>query len=107
MPHAEELCEFTPDLYPPFPDSPEFPTIDLETISLAKLQNGDPSELDRVFEACKNWGFFYLELPGCEQGETIANGADDICRVAEKMFHLPLDEKLKYEYQGKDIFGYA
>ncbi|KAK4634261.1 2-oxoglutarate-dependent dioxygenase [Fulvia fulva] len=106
MPHAQELSEFTPDHYPPFPESAEFPTIDLETISLARLQDGDPRELDRVFEACKSWGFFYLELPGCEQGDTIANGADDICRVAEKVFHLPLDEKLKYEFQGKDIFGY-
>ena len=107
MPHAEELSEFTPDQYPPFPESPDFPTIDLETISLAKLQSGDAKELDRVFEACKSWGFFYLELPGSEQGDIIANNANDICRIAEKVFRLPVDEKLKYEFQGKDIFGYV
>lgn len=105
MPHAEEYTEFTPEQYPPFPSSPQFPTIELQTISLRKIQNNDTFEQDRMFEACKNWGFFYLELPDSEQGQVIARGADDVCRVAEKIFQLPLEEKMKYTPTGKQLWG--
>ncbi|KAK4506638.1 hypothetical protein PRZ48_000370 [Zasmidium cellare] len=106
MPHAEDYTEFTPDQYPSFPSSPDFPTIDLETVSLKKIQENDPAEQDRMFDACKNWGFFYLELPGSEQGEVIKKGADDACRVAEKVFQLPLEEKMEYTFTGKQLWGY-
>jgi len=108
MPHKEQYTEFTPDQYPPFPASSEFPTIDLQTISLKKLQDGDHNEQDRVVDACRTWGFFYLELPGSEQGEVIANGANDVCRVAEKTFQLPLEEKLRVGFErrkDKSLFG--
>jgi isopenicillin N synthase-like dioxygenase len=98
MPHKEEVVdrEFTPDRYEDFPDG--FPTVELETISLAKLQ--DAAEQDRVFEVCKGRGFFYLDLAGCEAGETIANGADEIAAVAEAVFKLPLEEKMTYRVKG-------
>ncbi|KAI1738684.1 Clavaminate synthase-like protein [Xylaria scruposa] len=101
MPHKEEPVgsqEFTPDQYPDFPDG--FPTVELETISLAKLiLDRDAAEQDRVFEICKGRGFFYLDLSGCEPGETIAQGADEMVRVAEAVFKLPLEEKMTYEFK--------
>ncbi|CAK4031221.1 related to oxidoreductase, 2OG-Fe(II) oxygenase family [Lecanosticta acicola] len=106
MPHKEEYTEFTPDQYPAFPDSPNFPTIDLQTISLSKLQQNDANEQDRVLKACKDWGFFYLDLSNSQDGSTISSGADDLCRVAEKVFQLPLEEKMKYGPQGKSLSGY-
>lgn len=105
MPHAEDYSEFTPDKYPPFPEDSGFPLVTLETISLAKLEADDTAEKDRAFEAFKTRGFVYLELAGTEKGETILHGADDICRVAEKTFGLPLEEKLKYKPQNKELFG--
>jgi isopenicillin N synthase-like dioxygenase len=105
MPHKETASEFTPESYPPFPVHDDFPTIDLETISLQKLQNSDPAEHSRMFEACKDWGFFYLELPGAPHGEVIARDADNVARVAEQIFALPVEEKLKYSLTGKDLFG--
>jgi isopenicillin N synthase-like dioxygenase len=104
MPHKEEHSEFTPNEYPPFPDG--LPTIDLETISLHKIQNGDRAEQDRMFEACKNWGFFYLELAHSEQGEFIHRNADEVARVAEQTMALPLEEKQKYCPRDREIFGY-
>ncbi|KAI8626584.1 Clavaminate synthase-like protein [Xylariaceae sp. FL1651] len=102
MPHKEEAHstrEFNPDQYPDFPSG--FPTVQLETISLAKLLLGrDTAEHDRVFEACKGRGFFYLDLAGCEAGDRIAKGADEVAAVAEDVFALPLDEKMKYQLQG-------
>jgi len=102
MPHA---VEFTPETYPPFPASPEFKTVNLETISLVKLLAEDAQEQDRVFEACKTRGFFYLELAGCERGETILKGADEICHMAEDFFKLPLAEKEAQRMQEGQLDG--
>ncbi|XXG95200.1 hypothetical protein Hte_001460 [Hypoxylon texense] len=103
MPHKEEYDEFTPNLYPPFPE--DIPTVDLQTIALSKLLDGDAAEQDRVFEACVGRGFFYLDLSGCSAGSTILSGADQIARVGERVFRLPLSEKMRYK-QGKQLFGY-
>ncbi|KAI1775834.1 putative oxidoreductase [Hypoxylon cercidicola] len=103
MPHKEEYDEFTPNLYPPFPE--DIPTVELQTIALSKLLDGDAAEQDRVFEACKGRGFFYLELEGCEAGSTILSGAGQIARVGERAFRLPLAEKMRYK-QGRQLFGY-
>lgn len=107
MPHKEEYTEFTPEKYPPFPDDPQFPTVTLETISLKKLEDGDEAEQNRAFEAFKGRGFVYLELAGTPNGDTILQGADEVARVAEKTFQLPLDEKLSYKPKNKELFGYA
>lgn len=102
MPHA---VEFTPAEYPPFPSDPSFKTVNLETISLTKLLSQDTTEQDRVFEACKSRGFFYLELGGCESGETILKGADDICRMAEEFFKLPMEQKEEQRMREGQLDG--
>jgi hypothetical protein len=102
MPHA---TEFTPDQYPAFPSSPEFKTVDLQTISLKKLLSEDATEQDRVFQACRSRGFFYLELGDCESGETILKGADDICRMAEEVFKLPMEVKEEQRMREGQLDG--
>ncbi|KAI1371458.1 putative oxidoreductase [Hypoxylon crocopeplum] len=105
MPHKEEdYSEFTPDLYPPFPEG--IPTVELQTIALSKLLAGDAAEQDRVFNACVGRGFFYLALDGCPEGETILRGADQIALTGERVFKLPLAEKMAYRMGGKSLFGY-
>ncbi|KAK4580039.1 hypothetical protein LTR86_000241 [Recurvomyces mirabilis] len=106
MPHKEESTEFTPDQFPPFPDDPQFPTVELQTISLKKLEAHDEAEINRAFEAFKGRGFVYLELAGTENGDTILHGADEVARAAEKTFAMPLEEKLKYKPTNKELFGY-
>ncbi|KAI1206065.1 putative oxidoreductase [Annulohypoxylon truncatum] len=104
MPHKEEeISEFTPDLYPPFPE--DVPTVELQSISLLKILEGDTVERDRVYEACVDRGFFYLELNGSETGETILRGADQIASTGERVFKLPLEEKMRYK-MVKTLFGY-
>lgn len=102
MPHA---VEFTPNDYPLFPSDPSFKSVNLETISLTKLLSRDSAEQDRVFEACKSRGFFYLELGGCESGETILKGADDICRMAEDFFKLPMEQKEEQRMREGQLDG--
>ncbi|KAH9995343.1 putative oxidoreductase [Xylariaceae sp. FL0662B] len=104
MPHKEENIEFTPNLYPPFPDN--LPTVELQTISLSKLLNSDAAEQDRVFDICKGRGFFYLELGGCDAGETILEGADSIALIGEEIFKLPVSDKMKYKPEQQALFGY-
>ncbi len=106
MPHKEEPSEFTPDQYPPFPSSPDFPSVDLQIISLQKLLDHDSNEETRVFEACKGRGFFYLDLAGPEQGETLIHGAEEIAHVGERFMALPTDEKMKFTPNKKELFGY-
>ncbi|KAI2468475.1 putative oxidoreductase [Annulohypoxylon bovei var. microspora] len=104
MPHKEEdSSEFTPDLYPPFPE--DIPAVELQTITLSKLLEEDPAEQDRVFKACVGRGFFYLALDGCETGETILRGADQIAITGERVFKLPFEEKMRYK-MAKSLFGY-
>ncbi|KAI0127578.1 hypothetical protein BJ170DRAFT_595439 [Xylariales sp. AK1849] len=100
-----QYTEFTPSQYPPFPEG--LATAELETIALSHLLNGDEAEQRRVFEACKGRGFFYLDLHGSESGETILRGAEQIARVGEETFQLPLDTKMRYKQGGsKTLFGY-
>ena len=106
MPHKEEPTEFTPDQYPPFPSSPDFPAVELQTISLAKLLAHDSEEETRVFEACKGRGFFYLELAGPDEGETILNGAEELALVGERFMALQTEEKMKFTPNKKELFGY-
>ncbi|GAP86937.1 putative clavaminate synthase-like protein [Rosellinia necatrix] len=102
MPHEESASdrEFAPERHPAFPEG--FPTVSLETISLAKLlaDGGDAAEEGRVFEACRGRGFFYLELAGCGPGDVVAAGADRVAAVAEDVFKLPMEEKLSYRLQA-------
>lgn len=104
----DKYTEFTPELYPPFPE--DLPTVELETIPLAGLLAGDPAEQGRVFEACKGRGFFYLDLRegGAEEGRVLLEGAEQIARVGEETFELPVDEKMKYAQgsRAKTLFGY-
>jgi hypothetical protein len=45
---------------PPFPE--DVPTAPLLRISLSKLTQGDLGEIDRLWQACRELGFFYLDL---------------------------------------------
>lgn len=109
MPHAVAAAsEFTPDAYPEFPAG--LPTVELETISLRKLLDGNAAEQDRLFAVCRGRGFFYLELAGTDPGAALTQGAEDLARLGAEVFALPLEEKMKYcgsqARSSRAIFGY-
>ncbi|KAK5947565.1 hypothetical protein PMZ80_001718 [Knufia obscura] len=88
---------------PPFPD--DVPTAPLLALSLAKLQNNDPEEINRLIRACEDLGFFYLDLQG--PGDGILDDADKLFKVGEELYDLPLEEKQKYDFMHKNsYFGY-
>ncbi|KAJ5242784.1 uncharacterized protein N7469_001111 [Penicillium citrinum] len=90
---------------PPFPD--DVPTAPLLRLSYKKLLSGDTAEYDRLFKASVDIGFFYLDLQDSEQGRSLLGDADDLFRVGEKLFELPLKEKLFYDFSAQSsYFGY-
>lgn len=92
---------FTPDKYPPFPK--DVPSVKLETFSLAELEKGDRALEDKLFETCKERGFFYLDLNGSSR-DSMGHDCDDIARLAEKVFKLPAEVKEQYGVTD-NIFG--
>lgn len=88
---------------PPFPEN--IPTAPLLRISLEKLLQRETAELERFARACEDLGFFYLDLTG--PGDSLLADADQLFRVGEELFDLPLEEKSKYDFSSqKSYFGY-
>jgi isopenicillin N synthase-like dioxygenase len=93
------------ELFASFPS--DVPTAPLVTISLKKLVSGDKQEKDRLFEASKSLGFFYLDLREYVDGEALLGGLDEMFDLNEKFYQLPLKEKIKYDFAAKGMyFGY-
>lgn len=89
---------------PPFPD--DVPTAPLLRLSLQKLLNKDRTESERFFSACKDVGFFYLDVRGIPEGDSILEDADKLFGVGEKFFDLSLEEKTSYDFsEKKSYFG--
>lgn len=92
---------FDPSKYPSFPS--DVPSVKLETFSLAQLEKGDKALEDRLFQACRERGFFYLDLTD-SQVSSMQQDCDDIARLAEKVFALPQEEKDRYPMRDS-LFG--
>ncbi|KAF3763975.1 Clavaminate synthase-like protein [Cryphonectria parasitica EP155] len=88
--------------YPPFPK--DVPSVKLETFSLARLEAGDKALEDRLFQTCRERGFFYLDLSGSSVS-SMQQDADDLVKLAEKVHRLPQEEKEKYPMRDS-IFGF-
>ncbi|KAK0213457.1 hypothetical protein DFS33DRAFT_1248254 [Desarmillaria ectypa] len=85
--------------FPPFPD--DVPTHPLLVIDYALLKAGDKGEIERLWRAATQLGFWYLKNHGVEEE------ADGMFDMGEETMRLPIEEKMKYE-QGDDgmSFGY-
>ncbi|KZO93877.1 Clavaminate synthase-like protein [Calocera viscosa TUFC12733] len=90
--------------YPPFPS--DITTAPLVSISLAKLEAGDKAESDAFYEACKNLGFFYLDMSGSTLGERIVDGAEKLHKVQQEFFKLPNELKEKYGTNMDKFYAY-
>lgn len=69
----------------------DVPTAPLLRISLNKLLNEKhQDESSYFFAACKVLGFFYLDLHGPLQGQSILKDADKLFDVGRQLYDLPL-----------------
>ncbi|TFY72151.1 hypothetical protein EVG20_g849 [Dentipellis fragilis] len=85
--------------FPEFPD--DVPTVPLLVIDFALIKAGDKPEVDRLWKAATELGFWYLKNHGAE-GLT-----DAMFDMGAETMELPLDEKMKFEQgDGGRSFGY-
>ena len=129
-PPADATAEDENDLVfhdiPPFPE--DVPIAPLLRLSLKKLVANDPSEIERLWQASCDVGFFYLDLRGAIEdskrdsaydipsavnkegkanGEGLLKDAAGMFELGQKVFQLPLEEKNRYDYKHKGTyFGY-
>ena len=90
---------------PPFPS--DVPTAPIARISLSKILDNDPSESAAVLEACRNQGFFYLDLRSISQGENLIQESEDLLRLSYEVFGRPYDYKNEHALiKGVSLFGY-
>ncbi|KAK3076239.1 hypothetical protein LTS18_013538, partial [Coniosporium uncinatum] len=117
------------DSIPPFPTT--IPTAPLLRISLSKLLSHDADEEQRLWNACRDLGFFYLDLRNASStststsfsptttttptpsqqhtisGDTLLHNADALFSLQKQLFDLPLPEKQRYDWSSKgSYFGY-
>lgn len=90
---------------PPFPD--DVPTAPIARITLSKILNGDADEAASALEACRTYGFFYLDLTSTPLGEDLVQESEDLLDLSHKAFDHPSEEKDPYELiKGVSLFGY-
>lgn len=66
----------------------------IAVVNFEKLLAKDASEVDKLFTACADWGFFYLDLEGDHTKEYLEN-VSGLFSAAKEYFGQPLEEKLK------------
>jgi isopenicillin N synthase-like dioxygenase len=105
--HDSEDLTF-PNL-PPFPTN--IPTAPLLRINLKNLLNQDSSEIDKVWKASRELGFFYLDLRDAVStsinGPFLLQDIDALFSLGEQVFALPVAEKQKYDFMEQgSYYGY-
>lgn len=98
---------------PPFPGN--IPTAPLLRISLKKLLDQDASEIDQVWKASRELGFFYLDLRDAVStsaspsinGPALLQDVNALFSLGEQLFALPVPEKQKYDFMDQgSYYGY-
>nr|VWO97788.1 Calcium-transporting ATPase (EC [Ganoderma boninense] len=84
--------------HPPFPD--DIPTHPLLIIDYQLVKARDQDEIDKLWKAATELGFWYLKNHGVDE-------IDDMFEMGQETMSLPLEEKRKFE-QGLEgaSFGY-
>ncbi|EAT79360.1 hypothetical protein HBI56_050930 [Parastagonospora nodorum] len=89
------------DLFPaPFPN--DVKTVHLETLSLAKLLQNDEGELRRIYENCKDPGFFQLDLTDDDRGIQLLRDSVDCARLVRQLGpNMSIEEKKTYKQHDR------
>ena len=83
------------DSVPPFPE--DVPLAQLSSISLNRLSAGKQDEVDSMFKACQESGFFVLDLNGDALGEKMITELSEIFEIIKATMHVSEEEKVKYQ----------
>jgi hypothetical protein len=79
---------------PPFPD--DAPIADIPVIFYKGLLSNSSTESEKLFNACREHGFFLLNLRDSEEGEALLKDAESMFKISNATFDLGQDELMKY-----------
>ena len=71
---------------------------DLSRLSLSRLLEHDTSESEQLYRACKETGFFLLDLTHAEIGEAMLDNAEIIFQLSEELFKQDTNELEKFPF---------
>ena len=84
---------------PAFPE--DLPIADIPRLSLAKLLAHDANESITLYNSCKEYGFFLLDLSDAAEGRAVLVDVDNAFSASRFYFNLPLEEKLGDSLAGR------
>lgn len=67
----------------------------LETITFSALAETDPDECEKLFQACRFDGFFYLDMR--ETHDDLLSAIEEIYQLEHRLFQLPSTELMQYD----------
>lgn len=73
------------------------PVSTFDTISLAQLENGESSAVERLLAAAISSGWFYLDLRNSSAGKNVLPDLARVYQVSDEYFMQPKDVKEKDE----------
>lgn len=88
---------------PPFPNN--VPTCDLSKLSYGRLLAKDQAESDKLFRACKETGFFLIDLQSTAEGENLLKDAEGVLQLDCEMGALSNLEKSQYASKPPEVNG--
>ena len=86
-----------------FPE--HLPTIELPYLSLAKVTEGDAEEAERVFDASRDLGCFWLDLSDHPLGRQLLQDVDKLLHISKEFCDLDLEEKNRFPFNASDSTG--
>lgn len=90
--------------FPAYPD--DIKTYDLSEISYFKLLSNDADESLRLFQACRQSGFFSLDLSDSPSGISLLRDVEELFDISEHMYSSPEQHLDQYPYQPpQDLHG--
>ena len=92
--------------YPPFPTG--VPVAELRCLSFSELLADEESESERLFQSCRETGFFLVDLRGTSEGETMLKHAEIAFDLDKKIHELDQEELAKHAIQlPVSLFGFV
>ncbi len=71
------------------------PVWSMPTINYGLLLSQDPSEVDKVVNACKEEGYFYLDLQGID-GRRMLSDQQETLKLMKRFFDAPIEAKNEF-----------
>lgn len=92
-----------------YPESPDdVKVVDIPTISLARLQEETTTESEALYKACRELGFFLLELQASEEGNALLEDAEKMFGITHETLNLGKEELERFAYNPpRSLLGHV